>query len=235
MPEYLEIILRASGTFYFLLFVARLLGKTQISQLTYFDYITGITLGTMAATLAFNPQDKLIIPAVIGISVWAIHKKLVDWLALNNIPARKVLTGESVVVIKNGKLMENAMARAHYNLEDLMIQLRNLKIFDLSRVEEAVFETNGRLSVLLKSQYQPATPKDLNISTSYQGMPQIVLVDGNVAHHRLKEIGLTEAWLKEELKKLGITDLSEVVAAQLNTNGQLYVDRRSDWEGWKTD
>lgn len=125
------------------------------------------------------------------------------------------------------------MKRIPYNYDELLSQLRNNKVFDLSKIEEAVLEPNGKLSILLKSQYQPVTPQDLNISTKYQGMPQTLIVDGHIAQHRLKEIKLTEEWLINELKKFGINDINEVVVAQLNTNGELYIDKRSDWEGWK--
>ena len=78
----------------------------------------------------------------------------------------------------------------------------------------------------------PVTPADLHLDTQYEGMPQILVVDGNIARHRLAELKLDENWLWEHLRNLGIHDLSEVMVAQLDTTGKLYVDKRSDWEGW---
>ena len=232
MPEIIIIIIRAIIAFFLLFVMTRLMGKTQISQLNFFDYIIGITIGSTASTMATDIDT----PAVSGatsILVWSGLAIAIDRLTLKNIIIRKITEGEPTVVIKNGKLMEKAMARANYDISELMIELRNKGIFELSQVEEAVLEPNGNLSVLPKSQYQPVTPQDLNIDTKYKGMPQILMVDGNIAHHRLSELNLTEDWLKQQLNNLGINDLSEVMVAQLDTTGKLYVDKKSDWQGWQ--
>jgi len=232
MPEIIIIIIRAIIAFFLLFVMTRLMGKTQISQLNFFDYIIGITIGSTASTMATDIDT----PAVSGatsILVWSGLAIAIDRLTLKNIIIRKITEGEPTVVIKNGKLMEKAMARANYDISELMIELRNKGIFELSQVEEAVLEPNGNLSVLPKSQYQPVTPQDLNLDTKYKGMPQILVVDGNIAHHRLSELNLTEDWLKQQLNNLGINDLSEVMVAQLDTTGKLYVDKKSDWQGWQ--
>jgi|SRR5690554_808181 len=232
MPEIIIIIIRAIIAFFLLFVMTRLMGKTQISQLNFFDYIIGITIGSTASTMATDIDT----PAVSGatsILVWSGLAIAIDRLTLKNIIIRKITEGEPTVVIKNGKLMEKAMERANYDISELMIELRNKGIFELSQVEEAVLEPNGNLSVLPKSQYQPVTPQDLNIDTKYKGMPQILMVDGNIAHHRLSELNLTEDWLKQQLNNLGINDLSEVMVAQLDTTGKLYVDKKSDWQGWQ--
>lgn len=231
MPEYVVVGVRSFIAFCTLLLMARLMGKTQVSQLTFFDYIVGITIGSITASLSIQTERKMT-TVVAGVLIWAVLKILVDYISLKSIPARKILEGEPTVVVKNGKIMEDAMARARYDIEELDAQLRNLKVFDLSQVEEAVLEIDGKLSVLQKSQYQPVTPKDLNIPTKYQGMPQVLVVDGRIAQHRLKEVGLTEDWLKQQLEGLGVSDISEIMVAQLNTQGKLYVDKKSDWEGW---
>mgnify|MGYP001954146269 CR=1 FL=1 len=217
--------------FFLLLVMTRLMGKTQLSQLKFFDYIVGITIGSTASTLATNTETP-VIAGVTSILVWAGLAIAIDFLTLKSIYIRKIIEGEPSVIIKNGKLMEEAMARAHYDLEAMMTQLRNKGIFDLSQVEEAVLETNGQLSVLVKSQHQPVTPEDLKLDTQYKGMPQILVVDGNIARHRLAELKLDENWLWEQLHNLGINDLSEVMVAQLDATGKLYVDKKSDWTGW---
>lgn len=217
--------------FFLLLVMTRLMGKTQLSQLKFFDYIVGITIGSTASTLATNTETP-VIAGVTSILVWAGLAIAIDFLTLKSIYIRKIIEGEPSVIIKNGKLMEEAMARAYYDLEAMMTQLRNKGIFDLSQVEEAVLETNGQLSVLVKSQHQPVTPEDLKLDTQYKGMPQILVVDGNIARHRLAELKLDENWLWEQLHNLGINDLSEVMVAQLDATGKLYVDKKSDWTGW---
>lgn len=231
MPEIIAVVIRAAIAFFLLLLMTRLMGKTQLSQLSFFDYIVGITIGSTASTLATNTETP-VVAGVTSILVWSGLALAIDRLTLNNLYVSKIMKGEPIVIIKSGKLMEETMARAHYDLEELMTQLRDRGIFDLSQVEEAILETNGKLSVLVKSQYRPVTPADLHLDTQYEGMPQILVVDGNIARHRLAELKLDENWLREQLRNLGIHDLSEVMVAQLDTTGKLYVDKRSDWEGW---
>lgn len=228
IPEMITVIIRAIVAFFLLLIMTRLMGKTQLSQLNFFDYVVGITIGSTASTLATN-MDTPAVAGVTSILVWSGLAIAIDRLTLKNIYIRKIIEGEPSVIIKSGKLMEKAMARANYDLAELMVQLRNKNIFNLSEVEEAVLEPDGQLSVLLKSQYQPVTPQDLNLDTQYKGMPQVLVVNGNIARHRLTELNLSEDWLLEQLRNLGINDLAEVMVAQLDTSGRLYVDKKSDW------
>ncbi|MDW7675131.1 MAG: DUF421 domain-containing protein [Bacillota bacterium] len=232
MPEALLIVFKSTFAFFVLLLMTRLMGKTEVSQLSYFDYIVGITIGTIAGSMSIDP-GIMMSSATTGVLVWAGLKIMMELLTLRSIPARKILEGEPIVVIKNGKLMEKAMGRTFYNTEELMVQLRNKDIFDLSEIEEAVLEPNGKISVIKKSQYQPLTPKDMHISTNYKGMPQVLVIDGKVAQHRLAELRLSEEWLNQQLNNLGIDSISQVMLAQLNTQGELFVDKKDDWERWK--
>src|SRR5690554_1481802 len=207
MPEIIIIIIRAIIAFFLLFVMTRLMGKTQISQLNFFDYVIGITIGSTASTMATD-IDTSAVSSATSILIWSGLAIVIDRLTLKNIFIRKITEGEPSVIIKNGKLMEKAMARANYDISELMVELRNKGIFELSQVEEAVLEPNGNLSVLPKSQYQPVTPQDLNLDTKYKGMPQILVVDGNIAHHRLSELNLTEDWLKQQLNRSESTRLN---------------------------
>jgi len=230
LPILLEVVLRSITAFFVLLILARLMGKTQISQLTFFDYVVGITIGSIAAITSTNVNSP-IIGGLIALTLWAALALASHALVLKSIPARKLLQGEPTVVIRNGKLMEDSMARSQYNVDELMLQLRQQKVFDLSKVQQAVLETNGKLSVLLKADEAAPTRKDLQIDTSSMGgQPVVLVVGGNIAYHRLKEMKLDENWLMEQLKAQGINRVDEVVVAQLGTSGELYVDTKSDWE-----
>ncbi|WP_207644299.1 DUF421 domain-containing protein [Desulfolucanica intricata] len=140
-------------------------------------------------------------------------------------PARKIIEGEPVVVIQNGKIDEEAMARQRFNYDDLLMLLREKGIFNIEDVENAIFERNGELSVQRKSQLNPVTPSDLNLSTQYQGLPTTVIQDGVLIENRLKEISLSKDWLYKKLQaEHGVKTIDEVSIAQLDTNGNLYVD-----------
>jgi uncharacterized membrane protein YcaP (DUF421 family) len=224
---YLEIPLRALFAFFFLLLFTRINGREQISQLTYFEYVVGITIGSIAGTLTTTPQDPFG-PGLLGMAMWAILPILTGWLVLKSVPARKIIESEPIVVIQDGKIDEEALARQWTNFDDLLLMLRQKDIFNISDVENAVFERNGTLSVQRKSQLNPVTPADINLSTPYQGLPTTLVQDGVMNENRLKEISLSKDWLLRKLQaEHGVSDISLVSIAQLDTSGNLYVDLKS--------
>lgn len=225
--EALVVIVRGIIGFVTLLIFARLLGKQQISQLTFFDYVLGITIGSIAASLTTDLTTRAW-PHWVGLVVWTLLVAALQWITLKWRYASKYIDGEPIVVIMNGKIMEDTMKKTRYRTSDLLEQLRLKEVFDLSQVEFAVLETNGQLSVLKKSEFQTVTPQDLNIATDYQGIGTELIYDGVVVEQNLKQVNLDRTWLDEQLKNQGINDPSEVFLANLDTQGNLYIDRYRD-------
>lgn len=208
--------------------LTRLNGREQISQLTYFEYVTGITIGSIAGTLTTTIEDPYV-PGLLGMAVWSLLPYLSGLLVLKSTTARAILEGEPVIVIQNGKIDEEAMGRQRLNLDDLMLLLRQKDIFNIGEVENAIFERNGELTVQRKSQMNPVTPSDLNLSTQYQGLPTTIVQDGVIIENRLKEISLSKAWLIKKLQdEYKINSIDRVSIAQLDTSGNLYVDLIND-------
>lgn len=227
LNEALVVFVRGLIAFFTLLIFARLLGKQQISQLTFFDYILGITIGSIAGTLTTDLAIRAW-PQWIGLFTWTVAVLVMQWVTLKSRHAAKFIDGEPVVVIMNGQIMEEAMGKMRYRMDDLLKQLRGKGIFDISQVEFAVLETSGQLSVLKKSQYQPLTPRQLNITTDYDGMSTELIYDGVVLEQNLKQVNLDRPWLEEQLKKFGVNDPKEVLLALLDTRGKLYIDTYRD-------
>ncbi len=227
LNEALVVMVRGIIAFFTLVIFARLLGKQQISQLTFFDYVLGITIGSIAANLTTDLTSRAW-PHWVGLAVWTILVLALQWLTLKWRYASKYIDGEPTVVIMNGKIMEDAMRKLRYRTSELLEQLRQKNVFDISQVEFAVLEVNGQLSVLKKSQHQPVTPQDLNIPTDYQGIDTELIYDGVVVEQNLKQVNLDRAWLDNQLKNQGIYDPSEVFLANLNAQGNLYVDKYQD-------
>lgn len=227
MPETLEVMLRTLGAFFAILVLTRILNKEQIGQLTYYEYVTGITIGSMAATVAIDTEVKFL-PDVLGLILWVVLTYLAGYASLISRPARKILEGEPTVLVHNGKILERNMAKLRYNMDDLLIQLRNKNTFNIADVEFAILEPNGQLSVLLKSQKRPLTPQDLQIPTKYEGVPSELIEDGKVIHANLQQVNVDEQWLLNELRKQGIKDIREVEYASLDNEGNLFVDKRQD-------
>ena len=143
--------------------------------------------------------------------------------------ASKIFMGEPVVVISNGKLLEDAMGRMRYTASDLLEQLRNQGVFDISTVDFAVMESDGQLSVLLKPEHRPATVQDLALQPQNRGMSAQLIYDGEVMSENLQAAGVDDAWLTRQLQQQGINNAAEVFLASYHPGTQtLYIDRYED-------
>jgi uncharacterized membrane protein YcaP (DUF421 family) len=221
------VIIRSFVSFFVLLVLVRLMGKQQVSELTFFDYIVGITIGSIASTLSVQVNQNTF-ATLIGMAVWTLLPIMLAWLSLHNVWIRKVVEGEATVVIENGKILEQNLKRIRLTIDDLISELRLKDVFSIEEVEFALFEANGKLSVLKKAPMQPVTPKDLGLKTEYCGLPTNLVSDGFLLDDALRSLGLSKAWLYHQLGKINITDVSEVSLAQLDTGGNLYVDLKGD-------
>jgi uncharacterized membrane protein YcaP (DUF421 family) len=227
MSIVLEVILRSIIAFFVLLLLVRLLGKQQVSQLTHFDYIVGITIGSIASNLSVQVNDNFI-ATLAELTVWSVLAMLLAVSAIHSAWIRKVVDGKETVVIESGKVLDKNLKKTRIPLEQLLSELRTQGVFNIADVEFAMFEPGGKISVQKKSQMQPVTPKDLKVSTQYDGMPTNLIIDGAIIDGALNSIKLSKAWLYHQLSKQNITDINEVTLAQLDTKGNLYVDLKGD-------
>ncbi|MDH7479591.1 MAG: DUF421 domain-containing protein [Syntrophomonadaceae bacterium] len=230
MGTLLEVVWKSVLAFLVLVIISRVLGRKFLDRMTTFDFAVSIVIGTI--TGAYVTKDLhgywiLLSPAVISLAALGTAE-----LTLKSLPARKIIEGEPVVVIQNGKILENNLRRLRYNLNDLEMQLRDRDIFDISELEFAVLEPHGKLSVLKKSQHQPVTPQDLGLPTRYRGLASEIIKDGEIIEQNLRQNNLSFAWLYDELRRRGIEKVSEVVYASLQADGTLYTDLRDDRLGY---
>lgn len=211
-----------------LLFIAtRLLTQRSLAKLTYFDCVSASILGTIAGNLAFNMKVHISI-FIFSIVFTTMTIILISYMALKFRPIRQLLGGKPIILIKHGKVLENNMKKMNYSYDYLNQQLREEKVFDISQVESAILEANGELSVQLKSQNRPITPKDLNIKTENEGLAKEIVIEGKIIRSSFQESGVTEEWLKSQLNKRGIENINEVAFAALSSNGSLYIDLYKD-------
>ncbi|MEW5897950.1 MAG: DUF421 domain-containing protein [Bacillota bacterium] len=234
MNPFLEILLRGLGAFIMVLIITRIVGKTQVGQLTVSDFINAIVIGSIAAAMVTDIKENAWY-YTFGLALFGLLTVGAEYLAMKSRPARKLIEGEPTIVIHNGKILEDNMKKLIYHMDDLMMQLREKNVFNIADVEYAIAEPNGALSVLLKSQKRPLTPQDLQVPTKYEGVPSELVVDGVVIQQNLKQNNLTEEWLYRELEKQGIKSVKEVAYASLDIDGNLYVDKRQDALGHVTD
>lgn len=202
---------------------SRILGRKLISQMTFFDFILGVAIGS-ALVNASIPSTTL--PALIVLSILFILTLLIDFAHLKSFSFRKTVESEPVVVVENGKIINQNMKKTRLTIEELMMLLREKNAFNIADVEFAILEFDGKLSVQPKSQKQPVTPSDLKLSTSYVGMTRDLIIDGNVMRENLKAVSLDDSWLKGQIRAYGIPDIRDVFYAGLDTSGNLYVSKK---------
>ncbi len=227
MDPYLEALIKTLMAFFGILIYARILGKQQMSQLTFYDYVTGITFGNIAATIAVDQGNKTLLYLWV-LTIFTAINYVMGVVTERSRPLRKIIEGEPVILIHNGKIMEHNMAKSRYNMENLLMQLREKEVFNIKDVEFAVAETDGQLTVLKKSQKRPVTPADLNVDTPYEGILSEIIVDGEVIYQNLKQNNLDENWLIKQLKSLGYNSAKDITYASLDENGNIYIDEVRD-------
>ncbi|MCD4840057.1 MULTISPECIES: DUF421 domain-containing protein [Neobacillus] len=226
MNEWSDLLFR---TFLFILclfLVTKLLGKKQISQLTFFEYISGITIGSIAGE-AITGLEKNLLQGLTAIVIFGVVTYLADYLSLKSKKFRNWVEGKGTVVIKDGKILEDNLKKERYTVDELSSLLRQQNIFNVADVEFALIEPEGRISALLKKEHRPLTPKDLQMKMPNEKEPQTVIIDGKILDGELTEAGKGRGWLYSELEKLGVT-LDNVFMGQVNSYGELTVDLYDD-------
>ncbi|MEK3988604.1 MULTISPECIES: DUF421 domain-containing protein [Robertmurraya] len=226
MPEWLDIAVRSAFFVTVLFFITKWLGKKQISELTFFEYVTGISIGNIGAEVAIG-LERNIFHGIIGIVIFAAIPFFGGLISLKSKRFRNFVDGKATVFIKDGKIMEDNLKKERFTTDELLDLLRRKDVFQVSDVEFAVLEATGDLSVMLKKENQPLTAKDLNLSVPSIKEPQTVIMDGVIMDEPLATIGRSRAWLHTELDKLGVT-VENVFLGQINSFGELTVDLFDD-------
>jgi uncharacterized membrane protein YcaP (DUF421 family) len=227
VPITVVVIIRSTIAFFTLLLFVRLIGKQQISQLTFFDYIVGITIGSIASTLSVQVNENTT-STIVGMGTWAALAILMAYIGLNCVWVRKIIDGEATAVIAKGKIQEENLRKIRIPIDELLSELRTQEVFNISDVEFAMFEPGGRLSILKKAEKQPLTPGDLHVPVQYEGLPTNLIMDGQILDDALTSLKLTKAWLHYQLDSQGIDDVKKISLAQLDANGNLYIDLIGD-------
>ena len=226
LPEWTLVILRSVFILIILFAITKWLGKRQISQLSFFEYIAGMTIGDIAAQVSTGLDSKFF-HGVFAILIFAVVPFFTGILSLKNKTARDFFEGKSTVLIKDGKILEDNLKKEKYTSDELLELLRGKNAFSVADVEFAVLEPSGELNVLLKKDRQPLTAKDVGLKVPNEKEPQTVIMDGNVLDEPLSSSGHNRAWLHSELEKLGVV-IENVFLGQVDSYGQLTIDIYND-------
>lgn len=223
-----NIILRSIFSFFAILVLARIIGKKQLGHLTFFHYITGITIGSIAAEISVQ-KDTPFWDGIISLVCWTLLTMLVSFIALKFEKIRVLVDDRPTIIIQNGTIVQSGLKKARLHTDEVAMLLREQGIFSFDDVLYAIFETNGELSVLKKPAKSPSTKQDVNADISIPPyMPTIVVSKGKINRQNLQELDLTEEWLMNKLKKKKIEDITQVYFAQVLENGSLYVSKHNE-------
>jgi uncharacterized membrane protein YcaP (DUF421 family) len=222
LSDVLSIVTKSLVSIATLFFISKLIGKKSIAQLTFFDYIVGITIGSIAGELSVE-NDISYLDGLTAIITWGIFSFAVAYLSMKSIWLRRIFDSTSSILIQNGEIIMENLKKEKININDFLEELRLKGAFNIADVEFAILETNGEVSVQLKSQKRPLTPGDMNISTQYEGLSANLIIDGRIMKANLRLVNLDEKWLTNELSKRNIPSVKDVLLASLDTEGELYI------------
>ena len=206
--DIIKVILTALLSVAALFIITKFMGHKQVAQLDFFDYVSGITIGSIGAELATEleaPEKPLV-----ALCVWGGASLVLNLIAHKLPKTRKYINGTPTILMNEGKLYRGNLKKAKLDLSEFLLLCREQGYFDLDEIQLAVFEHNGKLSILPKAANRPATPEDLKITAKATHIGVEVIMDGRVMGENLSRMGRDENWLKKQLKLQGHTDAKEI-------------------------
>lgn len=222
--KFVMLCLTALGSFGVLFLVAKFIGHKQIAQLDFFDYITGITIGSIAAEMAteleepWKPLTTMVIYGGITLLLSIISNKFPR--------TRKYLNGTPTILMDHGKLYYKNLKKAKLDLSEFMVMCRQQGYFDLTNIQTAVFEYTGKLTILPVSSQRPVTPNDMHLSPEQELLFTELIMDGRILEDNLKRMGFDLNWLNKQLKQHHIYSPRDVILAVCDQNQKFVVYKK---------
>lgn len=219
---WVELTARILAAFFVLLIMARLMGKRQLSHLTFFNYITGITIGSIAASVTVDSRLPLL-QGVYSLVLWSALTIALAFITLKSPMTSLITDGQPTILIKKGAIDKKTMFNMRMNMDNLTMLLRENKVFDIKEVDYAILEPNGKLTVLKKPEYEKVTRKDMYVPVQEQIMPTEIIVDGKIVEKNLREFNVDRIWLDNEISKQGYQKVDDIFYAELTREGDLFI------------
>ena len=206
--EIIKVILTALLSVASLFIITKIMGHKQVAQLDFFDYVSGITIGSIGAELATELEKPY--KPLIALAIYGLASLLLNLLAHKLARTRKYINGTPTILMNDGKLYRKNLKQAKLDLSEFMLLCREQGYFDLNEIQTAIFEHNGKLSILPKAANRPATPDDLKITAKAPHIGVEVIMDGRVMGDNLSRMGRDVNWLTKQLKIQGCKDAKEI-------------------------
>ncbi len=221
LPQIGLTILTALLSIAVMFLLTKLMGTKQVSQMTMFDYITGITVGSIAAELATELEEP--VKPLTAMVVYGLVAVLISIATCKSIKLRSWITGKPLVLLENGVIYRRNLKKAKLDLSEFLTYCRIGGWFDLSQLQTAVLEHNGSVSFLPKEKDRPATPTDLDLSPKQSNLQTPFVMDGQLLRDNIHQAGKEESWVQQSLLRQGYQNEREVFLAVWDGNDKLTV------------
>lgn len=226
--NFFPVLFRSLISLITLFIVAKMIGKKQISELSIFDYVIGISIGNFAAEMTIN-LDSPEFDGILAVFIFGAVAYLISYLSMKSIFIRRYFMGTPTIIIQDGQLIKKNMKKVKIDINDLLEEARIKGYFDLSELQYGIMEANGDMSFLPYSEHKPATIRDLNQKPPVGSLCANIIIDGKVMKDNLKKMGKEEEWLDQQLKIKGYNDKKKILLCTLDNMEKLmfYLDNEN--------
>ena len=217
MSDFLNICFRTILVLIILFFITKMMGKKQISELNFFDYVVGITIGSIAADISLD-IEKNMIAGIAALFIYGFISYIISFVSIKSILARRFFIGVPTVLVEKGKIIESGLKKSKIDVNDLLMVARENGYFNLDEIDYALMEVNGNISFLPKEKDKPVTKKDMKIKCSNEGLTVNAIIDSKYMANNMKAINKDKEWLDHELKVNGYDNYDNILLATIDNN-----------------
>lgn len=217
MSDFLNICFRTILVLIILFFITKMMGKKQISELNFFDYVVGITIGSIAADISLD-IEKNMIAGIAALFIYSFISYIISFVSIKSILARRFFIGVPTVLVEKGKIIESGVKKSKIDVNDLLMEARENGYFNLDEIDYALMEVNGNISFLPKEKEKPVTKKDMKIKCSNEGLTVNAIIDSKYMVNNMKAINKDKEWLDHELKVNGYDNYDNILLATIDNN-----------------
>ena len=217
MSDFLNICFRTILVLVILFFITKMMGKKQISELNFFDYVVGITIGSIAADISLD-IEKDMIAGIAALFIYGFISYIISFVSIKSVLARRFFIGVPTVLVEKGKIIESGLKKSKIDVNDLLMEARENGYFNLDEIDYALMEVNGNISFLPKEKDKPVTKKDMKIKCSNEGLTVNAIIDSKYMVNNMKAINKDKEWLDHELKVNGYDNYDNILLATIDNN-----------------
>lgn len=217
MSDFLNICFRTILVLIILFFITKMMGKKQISELNFFDYVVGITIGSIAADISLD-IEKDMIAGIAALFIYGFISYIISFVSIKSILARRFFIGVPTVLVEKGKIIESGLKKSKIDVNDLLMEARENGYFNLDEIDYALMEVNGNISFLPKEKEKPVTKKDMKIKCNNEGLTVNAIIDSKYMANNMKAINKDKEWLDHELKVNGYDNYDNILLATIDNN-----------------